>query len=228
LVEPELVTRQSKPLSILIYGQSGIGKTVLSSTAPKPLFLDLEEGLLSVVDRGVSRIKVESGANLADAYTWLKEKNNNTFQTVVLDSLSELQRVLISEFVKQLGLPTADLRVWGLVLDKMWRIVKSFKQLPLHFIATSTVKSEKDEVTGIIVQRPSFSGQFSEQVALYFDEVFYMDLVEKEEGKSERVLFTQPRSHFFAKDRSGKLDPIEIPDLNSIFKKIQGGNSNES
>jgi len=49
------------------------------------------------------------------------------------------------------------------------------------------------------------------------DEVFYISVNEEK----QRVINTQPAHQFVAKDRSGKLDAAEQPDLMNIIRKIQ-------
>jgi hypothetical protein len=59
-------------LNMLVYGASGAGKTVFAATAPEPLFLDMEGGLLSVAGSRVDRIEIKSLADLKEAYRHLK------------------------------------------------------------------------------------------------------------------------------------------------------------
>ena len=45
---------QSKPkIIMLVYGQGGVGKTTFSSTAPKPLLIDCENGAKYFGLRGI-------------------------------------------------------------------------------------------------------------------------------------------------------------------------------
>ena len=44
----------------------------------------------------------------------------------------------------------------------------------------------------------------------------------EENGELSRYFLTQPTDRYYAKDRSGKLEQLEIPDLTAIYKKIFG------
>ena len=77
--------------------------------------------------------------------------------------------------------------------------------------------------TGAIHFGPSMpSNKLSQNIGYFFDEVFCLNIGQDEEG-SYRYLQTQPDTLYEAKDRSGKLDTIEKPDLVNVFNKIRGG-----
>jgi hypothetical protein len=62
----------------------------------------------------------------------------------------------------------------------------------------------------------------AQQIPYFFDEVLWLAVDEDDEGNSFRYFQTQPSSTHTAKDRSGKLDNPELPDLTHIINKIIG------
>ena len=60
----------------------------------------------------------------------------------------------------------------------------------------------------------------SKKIPALFDEVFYMNIHEKEDGEKVRYLCTNNSIADFCKDRSGALNDYEKPDLKVINNKI--------
>lgn len=69
---------------ILIYGPGGIGKSSLAALAPKPVFLDIEEGT-----RFMDVPRVTGLATFADLRAVLHSKTLDNFQTIVVDSATK-------------------------------------------------------------------------------------------------------------------------------------------
>ena len=56
----------------------------------------------------------------------------------------------------------------------------------------------------------------------YFDEVLALRVEKDADGVTQRALMCDSDGLWLAKDRSGKLDQWEAPDLSAIIKKIGG------
>ena len=81
------------------------------------------------------------------------------------------------------------------------------------------MKRVEDEQTGVVLNAPFLPGQVvSTQLPFMFDEVFCM----KKSPKGVCYLQTESTHDTDCKDRSGKLDKNEEPDLTAIFDKIHG------
>jgi hypothetical protein len=84
-------------VKLLCYGQSGAGKTSLIPTLPNPIILSAEGGLLSIKGADLPYIEVASMEDLKEAYLWLTESAEaDGFQSVALDSISEIAEVVLS------------------------------------------------------------------------------------------------------------------------------------
>jgi hypothetical protein len=57
----------------------------------------------------------------------------------------------------------------------------------------------------------------------FFDEVLALRVEKDSEGVTQRALMCDSDGLWLAKDRSGKLEAWEAPDLGAIIAKIQGG-----
>jgi hypothetical protein len=87
--------RATLPPRILIYGEPGVGKTSLSASFPSPVFLQIEDGTPADVEL-VSFGKLDTFAQVMDALASLYQEPHD-FKTLVLDSISELQRLVFAE-----------------------------------------------------------------------------------------------------------------------------------
>lgn len=84
-----------QPARILLYGPAGIGKTTLASEFPDPVFLQIEDGTPSDVEL-VSFGKLNSFGEVMEALASLYTEDHD-FKTVVIDSITELQRLIFAE-----------------------------------------------------------------------------------------------------------------------------------
>jgi len=218
-------TRQlavSHGVKVLVYGPAGVGKTTLMATAPAPLLISAEAGLLSLRNVDMPVFTIKNLDELYAVYNWItKSKEAQQFQTIGLDSISEIGEVCLSTAKGQ----TRDPRqAYGELIDRMMLLMRAFRDLPnRHVYFSAKMEHYKDEVTGAVKYQPSMPGkQLGPAMPYMFDEVFHMGVGKDDQGKEYRYLRTALDHQYDAKDRSGALDPFEPPDLTHIFNKIQG------
>lgn len=208
-------------VKVLVYGQAGAGKTTALATAPAPIILSAEAGLLSLFSQDVPYIEVTSMAQMGEAYEWLTTSAEAKFyQTVCLDSLSEVAEVVLSEERAK----TKDPRqAYGSMADQMQQLIRMFRDLPgKNVIMTAKLEKTQDE-QGRLLWGPSMPGtKTSQSLPYFFDEVFALQAHPDTEGKIQRALLTMTDGQWVAKDRSGRLDAWETPNLAAIFQKIGG------
>lgn len=214
----------SQGVKVLVYSEAGVGKTVLCSTAPDPIILSAESGLLSLVEHDIPVIDIASLASLNEAYLWCKTSDESRgYQTICIDSLSDIAEVVLSEHMQK----TKDGRqAYGSMAEDVTRMIRKFRDIKgRHVYFTAKVKRVVDEASGITSYMPSVPGQMLLQnLPFFFDEVFVYQY-KKVEKNLRRWLQTEGDLRFVAKDRSGKLAKMEKPDLTHIFNKI-GGHDN--
>lgn len=206
-----------------VYGESGVGKTLLGASAPRPIILSAERGLLSLADRDQPVIEISSLKEAKEAIAFLKD--NKDYDTIVVDSISELAEVLLVDFKKYEKDPR---QAYGKMADELFLFTRAIRDLPKHIVFIAKEEVYKDEFTGKVCYRPSTPGQsYTGSLPYLFDEVLALR-VKRSGEKVTRFLQTQPDSQYSAKDRSGKLDAKEelgdkdIPNLTNIFNKIIG------
>ena len=207
----------------LIYGPPGVGKTCLAATAPAPIILSAESGLLSLRWANLPVIVIKSLEDLQQARQWCQQSHEaSNFYTIYLDSLSEIAEAVVLDGKSRHRDPR---KAYGEVLDKMMSEVKAFKNIyGKAVIMTAKMEPFKDGMSGAIKYGPSMPGTKLGPLLPYeFDEVFVMGIGQDPATKNNfRFLQTQPDLQYTAKDRSGALEPYETPDLTHVFNKILG------
>jgi len=210
-------------IKTLVYGDAGMGKTKLCATAPSPVIISAESGLLSLAKEEIPVIEIKTVDDLVEAYNWFNtSKHAKKFETICIDSITEIGEVVLSNAKKQVKDPR---QAYGELIEKMITTIKSFRDLQ-GFNVYMSAKQEyfKDELNGTSGYRPSMPGsKLGQQLPYLFDEVFCLRIGKTTDGHEYRYLQTQPDIQYTAKDRSGSLEQIEQPNLTNIFNKILEG-----
>ena len=230
----------------LVYGPSGVGKTVFASTAPRPiLWLEAEGGTHSISDRtDIDVARVTGLETYREALVFL-EKNPETYQTVVLDSIPETGVAVMSQIMKAAVEADEDrdeysplFKEWGRLTGVMRSIVRSFRDLPMHTIFTALEREDADEMTGRIKVRPRLSPTLADELPGYMDFVGYMyakgDIIdtktpEEERDPIQRVMLLRPTIKHTAKLRapagSNPPDFLHDPTFDQIAALVLGKSS---
>lgn len=210
----------SNGIKILVHGQAGIGKTCLCASLPNPIILSVESGLLSLADVDIPVIEIKTIDDLAEAYDWLAEsEEGRQYQSVCLDSVSEIAEVVLSN---EKGKEKDPRKAYGNMQEIMAELMRNFRDLPGRNVYFSAKQERVQDENGRILYGPSMPGQkLAQQIPYLFDEVFCYQMVKDQNGVPQRILLTQPDGISVAKDRSGKLDMWESPDLGAIIEKIR-------
>ena len=116
------ITRsQSKPPRILIHSMAGVGKTTFGCSAPKPVVVQIEDGLAGL---DVSCFPLATRyEDVMDALGALYTEEHD-FQTVVIDSLDWLEPLVWDKTCRELGVASIEAPGYGkgyVEADKHWR-----------------------------------------------------------------------------------------------------------
>ena len=209
-------------VKVLVYGAAGAGKTSLIPTLPSPIVLSAEGGLLSIQDADLPFVEISDMDTLREAWQWLSASAEAAqYQSVALDSISEIAEVVLNAEKKA----TKDPRqAYGAMQEQMADIIRAFRDLPgRHVYMSAKLEKTQDEM-GRILYAPSMPGNKTGQsLPYFFDEVLALRVERDSEGQTQRALMCDSDGLWLAKDRSGKLDSWEAPDLGAIIAKIAGG-----
>lgn len=206
-------------VKLLVYGNSGSGKTSLIPTLPSPIVLSAEGGLLSIADADVPFIEVNSYETLMEAYRWITQSDESKhFESIALDSISEIAEVVLNYEKKIAKDPR---QAYGAMQEQMTDLIRAFRDVPgKHVYFTAKCEKATDE-TGRLLFAPSMPGnKTGQQLPYFFDEVLALRVEKDAAGVAQRALMCDSDGIWLAKDRSGKLAAWEAPDLGAIIKKI--------
>ena len=223
----------SSGVKVLVYSNAGIGKTMLCATAPCPLIISAESGLLSLTPKNIERVfgantpgicydipvaPISSIRDLEEVYNMLKA--GTQIKTACLDSLSEIAEVCLRN---AMATNNDGRAAYGDMSTEIISWCKKFRDLPnIHcYFSSKQGFSEDSRKNG-----PSLPGRVLDRELPYlFDEVLQLDLYEQEGSLPQRFLRTSPDLKNYAKDRSGALDPNgERANLTYLFDKISNPN----
>lgn len=211
-------------VKLIVYGGAGAGKTVLCSTAPRPVILSAEAGLLSLRKFQLPYILINDYKALEEAYTWVMKSNESKqFDTICLDSLSEIAEVVLTDLKAKNKDPR---KAYGEVQDQILALIRDFRDMPQkHVYFSAKQEKVKDELTGAFLYGPMMPGtKLPQQVPYFFDEVLQLFVHTDPTSKEEiRALRTKKDFQYEAKDRSGTLELWEPPHLGHVFNKILKG-----
>ena len=225
----------------LIYASAGTGKTWLSAQAPNPVIVLTEKnGLTSVAHSNPDAIVVE----VTDADELFKvivdaqdghldaedDKGKVTkvpFDTLVIDSLTEAQRLIRDRILKQANREEMILKDWNTLANHMQRMIRAIRDLPVHVICTALLEETYEESTGTRHLKPQFDGKKTgQQISQYFNFVGY--LFKKEGGKAisselqPRYLMLDGANQIMCKPAHPVVGVIEDPNIQQILSDIQG------
>lgn len=209
-------------IKCVLYGSSGSGKTVMSSTAPNPIIISAEKGLLSLADKDIDYIEVKDVKSIGDAY---KHCVSSDYDTIVLDSLSEITVTALSEFKRNMIAESATGKIdarqaYGKVAESIGTMIRNFRDIEgKNVILIAKERRYENEDNGLITFEPYMPGKVLPFDLPYLvDEVFCLQV----NKSGERYIQTSQSRTRPCKDRSGKLDEMEEPNFTDIFNKIVG------
>lgn len=149
--------------STALYGRSGSGKSTLASTWPKPiLYLNIKDnGTDSIADVEDVDVKdIETADDLKEVILWCAKQANRdklVYKTVVLDTMTQLQGILINEMGVNKKLSAKGKRAgdfgtltkqdWGQIAGDLKAVIMDIRNLPVEsvFIAQERVFNLGDE-----------------------------------------------------------------------------------
>ena len=203
--------KHNQPISCLIYGQPGTGKTTLALSADKPVLIDLDRGLYRVEKRfQCPSLQVENYQQILDL---LKSGELAPFNTIVIDTLGKLVDRMGDYVARQnpkfkQGDGTLSMKAWGAIKVQFTALVKQIFNSNKSVIFVAHEKEDKDGDIRFV--RPDVSGSSGKDIVKELDLMGYMEM----KGNKRTVSFT-PNEKYYAKNAINLPPVIEVPDTAS-------------
>lgn len=235
----QLVNTQK--MKLLVYGQSGAGKTVFATGAPKPLVLDFDGKVSSAASfysvNEPSKLKEISYEDMTDApgqprpfrrfkavLAQLQKdaaEGKLAHETVIVDSLTLFIDALMADImaenpgVKRVnGVPALqDFQIMNIQFKD---VMSQLLSLPCHVIVIGHITSETNQETGKIFWKPLVPGKLADRLPQVFTEVYRAYVVYQKGGQAEYVMQTSSDGDYVCRTQIPGL-PQNVP---SDFKRI--------
>lgn len=188
----------SHKIKALIYGDSWSWKTSFGATAPNVIFASAEAWLLSVWSRKVDYVEIKTINDLRDLFNYLK-KWGHKYQTVVIDSITEINDIIKMELEAKRG-RALQLQDWQEVAKQIEAILRNFRGLDMHVIMIAQEQVERDEQK-IVKYVPSLNWKTATKIAYFMDIVWHIETT----PTWEHLISTEPSPKYLTKDRTWKL-----------------------
>ena len=211
-----------RALKILIHADWGAGKSWLGQTTPAPrLIIDAEGGAEFALGKKVEWlnpndpppsmdgvdtcfVRVTKMRDLQGIYQWL-QRGKHPFNSVTIDSLSELQKRIVDEVAGTDQLAPQD---WGAVFRRSEALVRSFRDLvynqvkPLLCVCylTGTAERGRSEVK----VGPYVSGQLGSTLPGFVDIVGLLHIKDTDDGPRHLLQVHEQRGKTTTQDAKGK------------------------
>lgn len=210
--------------NIVIYGESGVGKTTLVSHLDNAIILSAEQGLLSLSKFDIPYIEIANADDVNDAYEHVRKEG---YEHIVFDSLTEIAEVVLFQIQKDLeskGKGKDKRQSYGELAEAFGVLIRKFRDIRgKNTIFFAKMKHFYDDEGVVVSYAPMMPGRVLPHGLPYLvDEVFCYQM----DKKGRRSFRTASHRKWPAKDRSGNLDAEELdPNLNDIIKRILGDNN---
>ncbi len=210
-------------LKAIIYGPPGSAKTPLLNTAPRPILLATEAGMLSMKRSTIPTCYASTPQAIDDFFKWLFHSNEpKNFDTVGIDSISHLCEVYLTAILS--GTSKAGNKVHGqAAYGEMAKNVMDHMR-PLYHLPNKHVygiaKQEVKPQSGINTTRPYFPGQYLPvELPHLFDAILRL-AIHRVPGVGDTLAFRCLQSiDEIARNRTGNLNEFEEPHFGKLVTK---------
>lgn len=210
---------KGKPkVNMLLYGAPGTGKTTIAGTFPKPLYLNIEAGVNTLIDAGVDYVDIEVWEDIKEVYNLLVSKELK-HESVIIDSVTELMKKRKLEL--QGKRESMRIQDWGLLVNEIEEMMRRFRDLPQHAVfifAENEVNTDEG-----VLKRPSVSGKSLPTTAAGFVDLVGYTKVSKDKTIQFLTQFT-PDGSVYAKSRFPNIKgDIENTSFKLLTDLMKGG-----
>lgn len=196
-------------LSVLIYGQPGIGKTTFGVSAPDAVLFDYDGGVQRI--NGAHQVPTLQPTSWEDTNEALKEiaLEMPEVKTIVIDTVGKMLDFMSAYIIKndpKMAMRDGSLSLKGYGVRKTM-FVNFIKQLAMMGKNVVFIAHEREERRGEeTFKRPEIGGSSANDLIKELDLVGYMYAVGK-----ERVVTFDPAEYYYAKNTCNLPAAMKLP-----------------
>lgn len=196
-------------LSVLIYGQPGIGKTTLGVSAPDAVLFDYDGGVQRI--NGAHQVPTLQPTSWEDTSLALQEIQNEMpeIKTIVIDTVGKMLDYMSAYIIKtdpKMAMRDGSLSLKGYGVRKTM-FVNFIKQLAIMGKNVIFIAHEREDRRGEeTFKRPEIGGSSANDLIKELDLVGYMYAVGK-----ERIITFDPAEYYYAKNTCNLPAVIKLP-----------------
>lgn len=196
-------------LSVLIYGQPGIGKTTFGVSAPEAVLFDYDGGVQRI--NGAHQVPTLQPTSWEDTNAALQEIESEMpeVKTIVIDTVGKMLDYMSAYIIKndpKMAMRDGSLSLKGYGVRKTM-FVNFIKQLSLMGKNVVFVAHEREERRGEeTFKRPEIGGSSANDLIKELDLVGYMYAIGK-----DRVVTFDPAEYYYAKNTCNLPAAIKLP-----------------
>ena len=196
-------------LSVLVYGQPGIGKTTFGVSAPDAVLFDYDGGVQRI--NGAHQVPTLQPTSWEDTNEALKEiaLEMPEVKTIVIDTVGKMLDYMSAYIIKndpKMAMRDGSLSLKGYGVRKTM-FVNFIKQLAMMGKNVVFIAHEREERRGEeTFKRPEIGGSSANDLIKELDLVGYMYAVGK-----ERVITFDPAEYYYAKNTCNLPAAIKLP-----------------
>ena len=196
-------------LSVLIYGQPGIGKTTLGVSAPNAVLFDYDGGVQRI--NGAHQVATLQPTSWEDTNAALQEIANEMpeVQTIVIDTVGKMLDYMSAYIIRndaKMAMRDGSLSLKGYGVRKQM-FVNFINQLAWMGKNVIFIAHEREERRGEeTFKRPEIGGSSANDLIKELDLVGYMYAIGK-----ERVITFDPAEYYYAKNTCNLPAAIKLP-----------------
>lgn len=226
----KVVSGESKFRRVLAYGESGTGKTLFGASAPKPIFVNIDHGLLTLKERGIEVPSIDIPPMTKGIYQKLMaliddaKKKTGIFadrETLIIDSVTGLANeqflwdIMFHEGGRKPTEVKAQFDDYAAIRFRLQTLMTSLKAIPMNVVVIAEAMLDDDEESGRKIGTVNILGSYRRAIVGAFDYAFLFgtEAVVRDGKKiNEWTCRTRPYSYWKAKTRSSDAMPERVVD----------------
>ena len=214
-------------VKILLTGPSGSRKSSFAAAFPRPLIALTEMQAVRAIkkwgNKDLSVFLIKTYQDILDFQAIASAPNiGQKFDTIVCDSLTDMQRIVREHFTSQQTKrnDVTDMETWGVVGNKMEKFIRTVRDCRCHVVLL-TLDDEKHVKDQGVLHRPALDGRLKNELKQFVQAVGYTWRKEMPSGEYRyQISFELDESYTTKRDHA--LDAVEPMEPEYLLAKMLG------